>query len=229
MNSDHFDERSTSALMNIIQDKDAGNENRYAATQSVLRRWRQGVDLEFLVDLLLSESSRDRLRGAHYLAELGQEVEGLNVAATQLADDALSDCRRAFVEYTVNSGRYDQTISNALAKCLLDLNLYVRVEVINWAVHISDERFENFSQLVEAGAGWPEFRFPNPLSNDFWNASILKRAVRGLNIIRCIRDGKGIEQIKKDFPEEDSFIFDIVQFSKTRRERLTKWLDKSEN
>ncbi|MGO8112641.1 hypothetical protein AB9E26_35440, partial [Rhizobium leguminosarum] len=50
-------------------------------------------------DLLLSESSRDRLRGAQYLAELGQDVEGLNVAATQLADDALSDCRRAFVEY----------------------------------------------------------------------------------------------------------------------------------
>ncbi|WP_261334800.1 hypothetical protein [Rhizobium leguminosarum] len=86
---------------------------------------------------------------------------------------------------------------------------------------------KNFSQLVEAGAGWPEFRFPNPLSNDFWNASILKRAVRGLDIIRCIRDGKEIEQIKKDFPEEDSFIFDVIQFSKTRRERLAKWQDKS--
>ncbi|WP_245503978.1 hypothetical protein [Rhizobium ruizarguesonis] len=107
--------------------------------------------------------------------------------------------------------------------------LYVRVEVINWAVPISDERFENFSQLVEAGDGWPEFRFPNPLSNDFWNASILKRAVRGLDIIRCIRDGKEIEQIKKDFSEEDSFIFDTIQFSKTRRERLAKWQDKSQH
>ncbi|MGO7044548.1 hypothetical protein ACCT08_09070 [Rhizobium johnstonii] len=37
-----------------------------------------------------------------------------------------------------------------------------------------------------------------------------------------IRDGKEIEQIKKDFPEEDSFIFDVIQFSKTRRERLAK-------
>ncbi|RWX23976.1 hypothetical protein [Rhizobium leguminosarum] len=44
-----------------------------------------------------------------------------------------------------------------------------------------------------------------------------------------IRDGKEIEQIKKDFLEEDSFIFDVIQFSKTRRERLAKWQDKSQH
>ncbi|WP_049732963.1 hypothetical protein [Rhizobium ecuadorense] len=223
MNSGDLSQRSTLDLMSVIHVRDSSHENKYEATESLLKRWRQGIDLGPLVNLLLSESSRDRLRGASYISELGQEVEGLNVAATRLADDALPTCRRAFVEYVENSAYYEQAVAKALAKCLLDTDLYVRSAVIAWASRTSDETFEDFSRMVGTGAGRREPRFRNPLSNDFWNESSLRRAVRGLDIIRRLREGKQIPQIRTDFPGEDSFIFDIVEFSQTRRERLARW------
>jgi hypothetical protein len=61
-----------------------------------------------------------------------------------------------------SSGYYDKTIAGALAKCLLDVDLYVRVATIKWAIQASDENFEEFSRLVESGAGGLEPKFPNP-------------------------------------------------------------------
>ncbi|MBB2672936.1 UNVERIFIED_ORG: hypothetical protein GGE44_002498 [Rhizobium esperanzae] len=226
MNSDDLSRRSTLELLSLIQQRNSSHENKYEATQSLLKRWRQGIDLEPLINLLLSENSHDRLRGANYISELGREVEGLNVAATKLADDALPACRRAFVEYVENSAYYEQAVAKALTKCLLDTDLYVRSAVIGWAIRTSDETFEDFSRMVATGAGRREPRFANPLSNDFWNESSLRPAVRGLDIIRRLREGKQIHQIRTDFPGEDSFIFDIVEFSQTRRDRLARWQER---
>ena len=220
-------EQPTRRLMSAIQEKDAGSEYVYEATQEILKRWRQGIDLDALLDILFSENSATRLRGAYYLTELGREVEGLNVAAIQLSDDALSGCRKAFVEYVVSSGYYDENAAEALSKCLSDLDLYVRAAVIKWAISISNERFEDFSRLVEAGTGRPGRSFRNPLSNDFWIESRRRRENRALNIIRRIRGGEEIKQIREDISEEDSFTYDSFEFSKTHRERLAKWQGKT--
>lgn len=208
---------------NLLKKVIRNPERRIEYEGLLLERWRQGVDLRFLVDFLQSEKSHDRLLGAYYLGELGVAVEGLKVAALQLASDALSDCRRAFVGYMTTSGYYDEPIANALAKCLMDLDLYVRIAAIKWAAHASEEIFVDFARLVEAGAGGLNPKFPNPISNSFWSDSSLKRATRGLNIIRFLRSGDEIQKIRTEFSEEDSFVFDSIVFSETSRQRYRLW------
>lgn len=197
-------------------------ELNYRLGEELIERWRRGSDLEFLVDLLRSEKSGERLLGAYYLGEVGG-IDGLKGPAIELADDVLSNCRRAFVDYVRSSGCYDDTIADALAKCLLDLDLYVRVTTMRWAIQTSAETFEPFSRLVESGAGGFEPKFRNPLSNDFLNESSLRRATRGLDIVRRLRDGGKIQEIRQNFPEEDSFVFDNFLFWEARRERTQEW------
>jgi hypothetical protein len=215
-------EYSTEDIIKSLIRNDLDGDLRYRVEQDLLKRWRLGFDLSFLVELIQSERSRDRLRGAYYLGELGEAIDGLKVSIMPLADDPLSDCRRAFVGYATNLGCYDEAIGAGLAKCLHDLDLYVRVTTIKWAVHVSDEAFEAFSQLVNSGVGSRKPTFRNPLSNDFWNEADLKRAMRGLDIARRIRLKEKIQDIRKDFPEEDSFVLDNLHFSQTRHERLVK-------
>ncbi|MGO1079655.1 hypothetical protein [Inquilinus sp. CA228] len=143
----------------------------------------------------------------------------------RLADDSISHCRRAFVEFMASAGYYDEPIGIALAGCLLDLELYVRVSVLRWGIGASAEQFELFSTLVEAGAGRRVPRFPNPLSSEYWNESQLRRGIRGLNIVRRIRAGEGVPQIRGEFPEEDNFVFDSINFVRTISERESAWRD----
>lgn len=189
----------------------------------LLKRWRVGYNLDFLIELMQSKKSGDRLRGAYYLGELGEAIKELEVPATQFADDPLSDCRRAFVGYMASSGYYDEAIASGLARCLVDLDLYVRVATIQWAVHTTDDRFQEFSRLVESGVDGLEPRFSNPLSNNFWKVAIRNRATRGLNIVCRIRAGHKIKEIREQFIEEDSFVLDNILFSQTRRERRDEW------
>lgn len=215
-------EYATADLMDHVVRDGVDRESIYATEQILLRRWRAGSDLSFLVELIQSERSRDRLRGGYYLGELGEAVDGLRVPVIALADDPLSGCRRTFVGYIMNSGEYDDVIGAGLAKCLRDLDVFVRAATIKWAVHVSDGIFEAFSRLIwsEVGARRPAFR--NPISNDFWNDANLKRALRGLEIARQIRLDEKIDDIRKDFPEEDSFVLDSLHFSQTRDQRLLK-------
>ncbi|QKD06350.1 hypothetical protein EB235_16355 [Mesorhizobium loti R88b] len=208
--------------MQQVNDGNDDAELNYRLGEELIERWRRGSDLEFLVDLLRSEKSGERLLGAYYLGEVGG-IDGLKGPAIELADDVLSSCRRAFVDYVRSSGCYDGTIADGLAKCLLDIDLYVRVTTMKWAIATSDEIFEQFSLLVESGDGGRKPRFPNPLSNDFWNRSTLKRATRGLDIIRRLRAGQKIKEIREDFLEEDSFVLDNFLFWETRRERDLEW------
>lgn len=220
-------EFSAAELVSRIQS--AGEEDdrdfRYRAGRYLIGRWRQRLDLETLIGLLQSEKSSDRLLGAYYLCELAEPVEGLKGPVLRLSDDSISYCRRAFVEFMASAGYYDETIGIALAKCLRDLDLYVRVSVLKWGTRISAERFEHFSRLVEAGAGRRPFRFFNPLCDDYWNESELRRGIRGLNIIRRIRAGEEVPQIRGEFPEEDNFVFDSIDFVRTLGELNAKWRD----
>ncbi|MGF6226739.1 hypothetical protein QFZ27_000694 [Inquilinus ginsengisoli] len=181
--------------------------------------------MEPLINLLRSEKSGDRLLGAYYLCELAEPVEGLRIPVLRLAEDSISHCRRAFVEFMGSARYYDETIGIALAACLLDLDLYVRVSVLRWGIWTSTEQFEHFSRLVEAGAGGRESTFSNPLSHDYWKESELRRGIRGLNIVRRIRAGQEVPQIRDEFPEEDNFVFDSINFVRTISERNAKWRD----
>ncbi|WP_225770138.1 hypothetical protein [Inquilinus sp. Marseille-Q2685] len=193
----------------------------YESEQLLFKRWRRGKDLGPLIGLLSSENTYDRLLGAYYLGELGERVEDLKAPVRRLLDDPISDCRRAFVLYMSNY--YDDDIGKAFAKCLLDLDLHVRLTVIRWGIRTSAEQFEHFSRLVETGAGRRESTFSNPLDRDYWNESELKRGIRGLNIIRRIRAGEEIPRIREEFPEEDGFVFDSIDFLRTFGQRQAKW------
>lgn len=195
----------------------------YKATEQAIGRWREGVDLEDLVKLIESEKSDDRIAGAYYLNEVSKDFVILKIAAIKLSRDALSTCRRAFVLYITTSGYYDEELAELLVKCLLDLDLYVRVSTIKWAMSSSQEVFLDFSKRVESGTGRPGPKFSNPLSNDFWNSSNRNRALRGIEIARRFRLGEEIGVIRKSVIGEDSFIFDSIEFSNTTRERYARW------
>lgn len=219
---DDITAKSTREILGLVLARSLSGNSRYAADREIIGRWESGDDLKYLVGLLQSETTGSRLLGAYYLEEI-RPIEELKEAAMRLAEDPLPDCRRAFVSFTANSGGYDREISESMAKCLHDLDLYVRASTIGWATGISDERFEDFAQLVQTGGGRRETTFRNPLSNDFWNASSLARGVRGINIIRRLRDGEDVEQIRQGTPEEDSLVFDRILFLTKRRERYAAW------
>jgi hypothetical protein len=218
---------STVELLNRIQSDNEEDDRDFAYTagRRLIDRWRLGVDLEPLIDLLHSEKSSDRLLGAYYLCELAEPVEGLKTPVLRLSEDSISHCRRAFVEFMASAGYYDQPIGIALAECLLDLDLYVRVSVLRWGIRAPAGQFEHFSRLVEAGTSRRVPKFFNPLNTEYWKESELRRGLRGLNIVRHIRAGKEIPQIRGEFPEEDNFVFDSIDFVRTLQERNARWRD----
>ncbi|MQW88084.1 hypothetical protein [Sinorhizobium saheli] len=199
----------TADLLQMIKDE-AGSEGGliYEAEQCLFKRWRQGIDLKFLVSLLDSETSEERLRGAYYLGEALPPGEGIIDTAVKLASDPHSYCRRTLVGYITASGLYDDRIAQALAHGFFDLDINVRAATINWAVFTTDDRFGTFSLLVEKGEGATE--------SEFWREPELKRGVRALSIARRLRDGESVEEVRKNTPEEDSFTFDYLQFFEKR-------------
>ncbi|WP_275789606.1 hypothetical protein [Pararhizobium gei] len=180
----------------------------YEAEQALLGRWREGTDLEFLIDMLVSEITEKRLKGISFLGELGQGVAGLHDVIFKLVNDPLPQGRRAFVGYLVNSRLYNNEIREGLAACFLDFDLSVRAATINWAIFTTDDRLDGVAKLVEAGHG--------AIVSDIWRDSDLKRGLRGLSIVRSVRSGKSIQLIRESVYEEDSYIFDYLQFSERR-------------
>lgn len=221
---DDFSAYSAEILLGIFRKEDnTEGDLSYDAGQCLLVRWRQGIDLEVLIDLLESELDRDRGIGAYFLREIGGRVDGLNIPVLKLADDALHDCRWSFAYFMLQSRFYNPDIAIALAKCMVDFNLVVRQEVIRWAVHATDDQFEDFSMRVETGAGAFDTFLRQPAIIDRWKKSERNRAIRGLGIARRLRDGEAVEEIRKDTPEEDSFVFDRLQFSESI---LKRWVER---
>jgi hypothetical protein len=220
-------EFSVAELVSRIQSADEEDDSDFTgkAIWHLIERWRRGIDLEPLIDLLHSDKSGDRTLGAYCLCELDEPIEDMRIPVLRLADDDISHCRRAFVQFMAGARFYDELIGIALAGRLLDLDLYVRVSVLKWGIRTSAERFEHFSRLVEAGAGRRPFRFSNPLCDDYWNESERRRSIRGLDIIRRIRAGEEVPQFKGEFPEEDNFVFDSIDFVRTLGELNARWRD----
>ena len=184
----------------------------------LFQRWRNGTDLKLLSNILKSNRTEERISGAYYLGEAIPPGNDLKATAIRLASDPLSYCRRAFVIYMTNSGLYDETIAIRLAKCLADFDLDVRLETINWAVFAPDDRFDDFSRLVDSASGITDSKY--------WRKPELRRATRGLTIARRLRDGESVEEIRKTTQEEDSFTFDYLQFFENR---LKRYVEKRKN
>jgi hypothetical protein len=165
---------------------------------TVYQRWRDGTDLDPLIELLKSETKRDQLAAAFYLIEVVPRHETIAQLATEFADHRLSYCRKAFVGYITNAGLYDEAIAAGLAKCLKDTNPFVRSETINWAVYTPDSRFADFSLRIK-GISDPE-----------------GTAFRGITIARRLRENERVRTIRESISEEDSFIFDYLQIVERR-------------
>lgn len=212
-------EKSTEDLLRMLRDEvNAKGDFILGIQECLFKRWRQGIDLASLANLLESEKAADRLRGAYFLGEADPPGEDLKDTVIKLAADPLGYSRRTFVGYMTNSGLYDEKIAIGLANCLIDLDLNVRVATMNWAVLTSDLRFDDFSRLVEAGTGVTD--------SEFWRGPELKRGIRGLNIIRRLRAGETVEEIRRSTPEEDSFAWDYLQFFE---KRLKRYIEKRKN
>lgn len=219
----NIDKKSTGQLIQIINDVSSEAEYKYAAERTLINRWQKEIDIDLLINMISSEKSIDRINGSYYIGELSGNMSVLRECVVSMAVDPLPTCRRAFVNYIISSGSYDNNIANALARCLLDISLQVRVATIRWASGTSAERFEEFCRLVESGAGNADLRFPNPVSYEFWENATKNRATRGLNIIRYMRSGNDIEQIKAIFQEEDSFVLDSLIFFMTSASHSRGW------
>lgn len=205
---------TTDDLLRMMHDgEDYGEDFAYNALWgTVFGRWRKGIDLEPLIELLQSEKSGERQRGAWYLDEADPPADLMADVVLALADDPVGNCRWLFVAYLTNSGLYSDTIADRLAACLLDRDLYVRAKTIFWAVVASDETFAHFSKAVSSGAGTRPYEFLNPETTAFWRESERKRAARGVEIARRLRAGEAVTSIRESMPEEDSYSFDQLAF-----------------
>jgi len=206
---------STVDLLRMI--RDAANDDddfAYEADICLFRRWRDGIDLDPLIELLESKITGERLRGAYYLGEAIPRGD-LKGAAEKLASDSLAYCRRTFVGYMTNTGLYSEAIAVALADRMLDLDQNVRIEIINWAVYTTDDRFADFAQRVESASADRAAEKP-------WGESDAKRALRGLSIARRLRDGEAVAEIRKTTSEEDSNTFDYFQVFTSRLEHYAE-------
>lgn len=193
----------------INDGEDRGEDFAYNALWgTVFKRWRKGIDLEPLIELLQSEKSSERQRGAWYLDEADPPADRMADVVIKLADDPLSTCRWRFVSYVTNSRLYSDAIADRLAACLLDLDLYVRAQTVFWAVVADDKDFAHFSEAILTGAGTKPYKFRNPETTAFWRESERKRAARGIEIARRLRAGESVTSIRESMPEEDSFSFD---------------------
>jgi hypothetical protein len=208
-------EYSAETLLEMINyDAELEKDFNYKATWNLIGRWHKGVELEPLIKLLKSTNSHERSKGSWYVRELGGRIDGLKDVVIGLADDGLHACRWTVPYFMINSGYYDATIAMKLAELLVDYHLVVREEVIKWAIYTMDERFADFSRLVESGASASEYKFSDPANTELWTASERKRAIRGLEIARRVRNWESVEDIRADTPEEDNFVFDGLYFSR---------------
>jgi hypothetical protein len=209
-----FTAYSTNDLLRMIHDgEDYGKDFAYDALwRTVFRRWRKGIDLDPLIELLESEKSSERQRGAWYLDESNPPVDRMADVVVKLADDPVGNCRWRFVAYVTNSRLYSDAIADRLAACLLDRDLYVRARTIFWAIVANDKKFAHFSEAVLSGAGTNPYEFSNRESTAFWRESERKRAARGIEIAQRLRAGESVTSIRQSMPEEDSFSFDQLAF-----------------
>ena len=197
-------------------------DSRYEADWELIKRCRAGIDLPLLVALMQSDSSAARSRASFLIEEAATAHEALYEAIVGFADDNLSDCRRAFVKFVTDTRLYDARIADALAKCLHDRDLTVRLFSILFAIDAPTASFDHFCALVGTGAGLslPTPRRSNRQLLDNLRAESLQRAARALAIARRVRSGESIGDIRATIAEEDSYVLcGLERFLHLRQKR----------
>jgi len=189
---------------------------RYDAERLLINIWSTGTHLAPLISLLQSEVSNERSLGCYLLLELTGTTPELDGVVLTLADDDRT-CRHAFVKHVWNFDIYGDIVAVRLATCLCDLDLYVRVAAIRWAAAASGDRFEDFAVRVKAGAGGRDSTFRHPDMRQFWRVSESRRAARALEIIRRLRTGERVAATRRAMPDEDSFVFDLLEYHEHSR------------
>lgn len=216
-----FSTYATGDLLRMINDgEDHGEDFGHDALWAVFERWRKGIDLEPLIQLLQSKKSGERELGAWYLDEADPPADDMADAVIKMADDSIGYCRWKFVNYVTNSRLYSDVAAKRLAACLLDSDLHVRAKTIFWAVATSDKRFAHFSEVVLSVAAAKANRFSIPEHAAFWRDADRKRALRGIEIARRLRAGDSVESIRQAIPEEDSYSLDELAFVERQIKRL---------
>lgn len=201
---------------------DCDPDVRYEADWELIKRFRTGIDLPHLIALMQSDSLSGRSRAAFLIEEAATAHEALRQAVVGFADDPLTDCRRAFVKFVTDTRLYDATIAEALAKCLHDRDLTVRLFSILWAIDAPTASFDHFCALVGTGAGLslPTPRRSNRQLLDNLRAVSLQRATRALAIARRVRSGESIGEIRATIAEEDSYVLcGLERFLHLRQKR----------
>ncbi len=187
----------------------------YDILQCLLKRWSNGIDVKYLVDLLESDHSSTQAYGISCLFDVDYPDDtDLNAAVEKLGGDPLGWARRAFISFVRNTLIYNDGIAHSLAACVSDYDLLVRNMALGWAVTATDERFDHVTRLVEAGTTATTFKR--------WQSSELKRGLRTLSIARRLRDGEPILKIRETVPQEDDFILDRLESFETQRQRYCK-------
>lgn len=200
----------TADLINRIISDDSDSDLTYEATWLLIERWRRRVDLDALVGLMQSDKTIERLHAAYTLEELSANITEIYDSVIKFADDPLPSCRLAFVSYCLNARIYDSSIANAMARCLLDTSLNVRLFSIDWAIRVPDAIFDDFSRRIQGGAGiadWDADIYDAERIESWRNAS-LRRSNRALEIARRVRSGEKFHEFRPLLKEEDSFVLD---------------------
>jgi hypothetical protein len=204
-----FETFSIKGLLQIVRNTSDDNRDlRFDAEIHLLQRWRDGIDLDPLIEMLESSVAKERLDGAYYLIEAVPRCENLIDAATALSIDPLPYCRKAFVGYVTNTGLYGKAIATGLAECLGDSIPIVRAETINWAVYTTDNHFANFSEMINAA------------SDSRGHLSVL--GTRALLLARRLREGQRVGDLEDGIAEEDAFIFSYLKIFETRLRRYAE-------
>lgn len=189
----------------------------------ITERFRHGVDIDQLIGLMQSESSRQRSHAAYFLYEV-PPLKELLTPVLKFAKDTLADCRWTFCYFIRLGGYYDDTIAKLLAEQLYDIDIRVRWGIFEWGKQAPEERFEHFARRVKADArNRRNPRFSNQLSSDFWCDAEISRALRGLAIMRRLRAKEDVEKLRLEFSGEDSHLWDHFLFWQTYLARREAW------
>ena len=212
---------SVKDLLRMINNEEAyGEEFAYNTLWSdIFKRWGLGLDLAPLIELLQSENSAERERGAWYLDEADPPPDFLADVILKLIDDPISHCRWRCVAYLTSSGLYNDALAVRLVARLLDTDLYVRTRTILWAVWANGDTFADFAGVVASTAGTTSSKYFSPKTAACWRDSQRKRADRGIEIAKRLRADESVASIRAGISDEDSFVFDQLTFMTRRAER----------
>lgn len=214
-----YSDHPTGVLLDLYDDDDLGREDRYLIVWELIGRFERGIDVPFLGEILNSPMSSHRLFGSDLVIEMSPIPNEIARIVEDFADNPLQWCRYAFIRLMGSQADYNDHMLKGLSRCLNDMDLFIRVKTIQWAVRTRPEVHQHFCNVVES---WEDPRltksFPRAETRDFWRASAQARAARGLEIVRRVRDGEPVDAIRRTIYGEDSFVFDWLA-SYSRRER----------